>query len=798
MNYPMATYRIQFNKDFGFDHAAAIATYLKELGISHLYASPYLKSVSGSPHGYNCVDFSKVNPELGGAKGHERLIAALKKSGIKQNLDIVPNHMAAHSSQNSMWRDVLKSGQESPYADFFDVLWNTGDVKTRQKVLIPVLGDHYDTCLANKQLKFKRLESEIILTYFEHDLPLSKESIDMMLDVAKFPEEQKKDFDINKNSTQIDKLLKNINKDPDLIHQILEQQHYRLAFWRTAASDINYRRFFDINELVGIRMERKEVFEEYHHLIIKWIRNGIIDGLRIDHPDGLCDPEEYLIRLRESTSTNTWVIVEKILDNDETLPKNWPVSGTTGYDFLNRVNGLFVDPNGEKQLTLLYEDITEQTNDFPEIVRQKKLLVLEKSFSGEINNLTRMLLEIRFRHRRYRDLTGKDMRIAVKEVIACFPVYRTYTRPDLSKISPEDEHRIRTGIDRARGNLLTVDYLTLELIEKLLLLKIRGDCESEFVIRFQQLTGPTMAKGVEDTTFYCFNRLISLNEVGGNPGVFGSSVKNFHDYCRYIQKNHPQTMSATSTHDTKRGEDTRIRINLLSEIPERWSETVRHWFSITSKYKENDLPDANTLYFLFQTLVGAWPVDIKRLSDYMQKAVREAKVYTSWSEPDEVYESALRYFIEKILSDKDFKTDLEIFLSQLLEPARISSLSQTLIKCMAPGVPDFYQGSELWDLSLVDPDNRRLVNFDHRQKLLSEIQKLPVHQILSRFDDGLPKLFTIQKALSVRNLYKDAFGPKSTYRPLIAEGSKAGHLIAFIRKEKIATLSAALACRPER
>ncbi|MFO7965863.1 MAG: malto-oligosyltrehalose synthase [Desulfobacterales bacterium] len=782
MNPPIATYRIQFNKDFGFEQAAEQVSYLKELGISHLYASPCLEAVSGSGHGYDVVNFSRVNPELGGRAQWERLCGELKKAGMGLILDIVPNHMAAHSRQNSMWRDVLAFGGVSPYAGFFDIDWETPDAKTRHKILLPILGDHYDTCLNEGLLQFKRRDSEIVLAYYEHDLPLSAQTKNRLHASAVRQNRSKEGADRNIGETPepMDELLHAINRNPDHIHELLEQQHYVPAFWRTAAHDINYRRFFDINDLIGIRMEKEAVFNKSHRLILKWYTCGMIDGFRIDHPDGLSDPEEYLNRLA-ACAPNAWVVVEKILSENERLPDKWPVNGTTGYDFIHHVNGLFVDPDGEKPLSRLYEAFTGESVDYTAVVREKKRLVLQKRFSGDVASLSRRLTAIRCRHRQFRDLVFSDLHDALQEIIACFPVYRTYCRPALGEISPDDVRWIETAVSRAREHQPRIDPATWEFIEKLLMLDLKGPCEADFVTRFQQLTGPAMAKGVEDTTFYCYNRLVSLNEVGGYPGVFGTAVDEFHDFCRYIQAQFPKGLSTTATHDTKRGEDTRLRINMLSEIPEKWSDAVLRWHDMTTGYDSDQRVDANTLYFLFQTLVGTWPIELERITAYMQKAVREAKVHTSWTEIDDNYESALLAFIRQILQDKDFTDDLEAFVSGLLKTARIGSLSQILIKCTAPGVPDIYQGTELWDLSLVDPDNRRPVDYGRLRRLLSEIDHVPSADILSGFETGLVKQYVLRSALAVRRSLPACFNEEGDYHPLRATGGKAGHVVAFIR-----------------
>lgn len=825
MKNPVATYRVQFNKGFDFNRAARESVYLKELGVSHLYASPCLKAVSGSVHGYDVTDFTQVNPELGGIEAYERLCDVLQVAGMGQILDIVPNHMAADPKENPLWRDVLAFGEASPHADFFDINWQAPDVKIRQKVLAPILGDHYDNCLKRGELQFKLRETKICLTYYEHELPLSPAATNKIREMGKIREKDQKPSasvsvgeqtnpEPTESQTRLKAVLDDINADPDRIHDICELCHFRLAWWRTAPDDINFRRFFDINELVCLRMEKDAVFHAVHEIPLKWFARKMIDGFRIDHPDGLCDPKAYLMQLAQN-APDAWIVVEKILETDEKLPLDWPAAGTTGYDFLYHVNGLFVDPAGEAPLTKLYKEIAGPVTEFAEVVRQKKHQVLEKSFPGAIERLARLLTDIRFRHRPYRDLIQKDLYDAVKEVIACFPVYRTYARPDfdlsdpldpagygendiidaIDAIDATDKQRIKQAVSMARHHQPEIDQRAWDLIENCLTLTLAGtrESESEFVIRFQELAGPAMAKGLEDTTFYCFNRLVSLNEVGGNPGIFGVPVAEFHAHCQYIQKHSPLTLCATATHDTKRGEDTRLRINLLSEISEKWADTVKQWMAMTAKYqtehKNQDLPDANTRYLYFQTLVGAWPIEQARMTDYMEKAVKEAKVHTSWTQPDETYEKILADFVQKSLSDQVFTESVEVFVSELKWPAWISSLSQTLIKCTAPGVPDIYQGTELWDLSLVDPDNRRPVDFSERRRLLARLKGRTGPEILSELHTGLPKLFVILKALEVRRRFPEAFGKNGTYRAIDLKGEKAAHGVAFIRGESCITIA---------
>ncbi|MBI5591584.1 MAG: malto-oligosyltrehalose synthase [Deltaproteobacteria bacterium] len=775
----LATYRLQLGPDLTFERVCEMLPYFRDLGISHLYLSPCLKAAAGSTHGYDVVDPSEVNLESGGGEGFNRLCKATAEFGMGLVLDIVPNHMSVAGRQNRWWWDVLAKGLRSRYAEFFDIRWDHPDPSVRGKILLPVLGDELKRCLESLQIQIRRRGPEIYLTYFEHEFPISTRSLSDSLQA-------------DSGAAALDASISAINADPARLKAFLDLQHYRLAFWRLANQDLNYRRFFDIHQLAGICVERKEVFAATHELVLCWVNEGKIDGLRIDHPDGLRDPTSYLERLRAATA-RTWIVVEKILEPGETLALEWPVAGTTGYDFLNIVNGLFVDSRSERLLTDFYGEFTGQSTDYGQVVREKKLLALKLLFASELSRLDGLLEESCRRNPGYGSFRQEDARSALAEVIACFPVYRTYIRPDTGEVGAGDQTVIRDTISAASHRQPGIAPDTWRLIGDILLLTRTGRTESEFVLRFQQLTGPVMAKGVEDTAFYCFNRLISLNEVGGNPGEFGTSPDAFHAFCLRIQSDWPLTMLATATHDTKRGEDTRLRIGLLSEIPERWTRAVRRWSRMNARFRGSGFPDTNTEYFLYQTLAGAWPIGCDRLVPAMLKSAREAKVHTSWMDPYPVFEEALRAFIEKVMGHADFTADLPAFLEPLAWPAVVTSLSQTLIKCTAPGVPDIYQGTELWDRNLVDPDNRRPVDFGLRRGLLAEIGKLSIAEILDRHAEGLPKLFLLQRVLSARRRYAGAFGPKGEYRPLAAEGERSGHLVAFMRGEQVVTLAPRLA-----
>jgi len=821
---PLSTYRVQLRPEFGFDAAAAIAGYLADLGISHLYSSPYLQAARGSTHGYDVVDPTRVNEDLGGEEAHARLCAALGENGLGQVLDIVPNHMAITERRNVWWWDVLENGASSRYAAYFDVDWNSPHARLRDTVLLPILGDHYGRVLENGELELVRRGGKFEIHYHEHRMPVAPRSLDALIaeaagrcgspDLAfiadalgQLPLATATDRESIARrhrgkevlagqlarlagedpevARAIDAVVQEINGDPDRLDDLLQRQNYRPAFWRTAGQELDYRRFFDVHTLIGLRMEDERVFADTHALVLRWLREGVLDGLRIDHPDGLRDPEEYFERLRDE-APEAWIVIEKILEPGEPLREPWPVEGTTGYDFLGRVGGLLVDPEGEGPLTELYVELTGQSADWPELVREKKLLVLGDLLASDVNRLAEVFLEVCERHRRHRDYTRFELRQAIRDVVACFPVYRTYVRAEIGEVTDLDRRYVDEAIEAAKARRSDLPADLFDFFRDLLLLEVRGPegspAEGELVMRFQQLTGPAMAKGVEDTAFYNFHRLIALNEVGGSPGDFGLGVEAFHRLSAETQRLWPRAMLATSTHDTKRSEDVRARISLLSEIPEAWGEAARRWSERNARYRQGDFPDRNAEYLLYQTLVGAWPIAAERAAAYMEKAAREAKVHTSWTRQNPEYEEALRSFVTSVLDDQDFVADLEAFVAPLVEPGRINSLAQTLVKLTAPGVPDFYQGSEIWDLSLVDPDNRRPVDFDLRRRLLDDLKRgMAPEGILARMDEGLPKLWLIRQGLHLRRRLPRPFGPEGAYESLRAAGLRAEHVVAFMR-----------------
>ena len=805
-----ATYRVQLHAGFTFDDASAIVPYLARLGISHLYCSPYLQAAAGSPHGYDVVDHSRLNDELGGAAAFARLVEALSAHGMSQLLDIVPNHMAIPGRDNAWWWDVLENGPASLYASFFDIDWDPPERKLIAEVLVPVLGDQYGRVLENGQLVLERHAGSFVVTYHEHEVPVSPRSLDDLLAAAaqscdsdelaslatafgRLPHalvtdrdsvgERHRDKEVLKNrlaelcsgrpdlASAVDEEVKALNDDADALHRLLERQNYRLAYWRTAGQELDYRRFFDITTLVGLRAEEEPVFRETHALVTGLVADGVVDGLRIDHVDGLRDPFEYLERLHSATN-GAYLIVEKILEGDETLPERWPIAGTSGYDFVNEVNGLFVDPDGEAAMTDLYARFTGEPTDYAEICWNAKQQIMRTVLAADIHRLTALAADIVERHRRYRDHTRAELRDALRELIAAFGVYRTYVRPG-EEASAEDVGHVAAAVTAALARRPDLDVDLVRFLADVALGRHEGRAESELCLRLQQVTSPVMAKGVEDTVFYRFNRLLSLNEVGGEPNRFGTSVEEYHR--RRSQSSWECSLRATSTHDTKRSEDVRARLNLLSEMPDRWGSVVERWAAMHERHLVDGLPDPNLRYLVYQTLVGAWPLSVDRAVAYAEKAAKEAKVHTSWVDPTPPYDGAVRSFVEAVLADDDFVADLDAFVSELIQPGRATSLAQTVLKLTAPGVPDIYQGTELWDLSLVDPDNRRPVDYGRRADLLDDLERGGLVSALAGGDEGTTKLWVIRRLLELR---LDAHLP---YLPLVAQGPKANHVVAYRR-----------------
>jgi (1->4)-alpha-D-glucan 1-alpha-D-glucosylmutase len=590
----------------------------------------------------------------------------------------------------------------------------------------------------------------------------------------------------------LDRAVVELNADHDALDDFLNAQNYRLSYWKTADQQLGYRRFFDVNSLIGLRMERPHVFEETHALVLEWLRRGVLDGVRVDHPDGLRDPKQYFERLREA-APEAWIIGEKILAAREFLREDWPIEGTSGYDFMNVALGLLVKQDGMAQLTKVYGEFTGEPVDFPPLAHEKKIAVTQEALGSDVNRLASIFVDICENHRNQRDYTRAEIRRAIREIAACFAIYRTYVVPQRDELTEEDKHFIQCAVQCAKDNRSDIDEGLFDFFEQVLTLKVTGRLESEFVLRFQQFTSPVMAKGVEDTAFYCYNRLTAMCEVGGDPGRDGLSTADFHAYQAKMQATHPCTMTTLSTHDTKRADDVRARLTVLSEIPHEFADAIQRWTRGNESKKKNGFPDRNSEYFLYQTLIGAWPIDAERTKQYMQKAMREAKQQTTWTANNKEFEDGLNSFVDAILADAEFVTELEGFVTRLLVPGRINSLAQTLWKHTAPGVPDMYQGAELWDLSLVDPDNRRPVDYELRRKTLAQVKSAKAADVLVRLADpndaGLPKMFVVHRCLTLRREHPEWFGPEAAYTPVEAQGAKAQSLVAFTRGGQVMTVA---------
>uniref|UniRef100_A0A7V4XU41 Malto-oligosyltrehalose synthase n=1 Tax=Acidobacterium capsulatum TaxID=33075 RepID=A0A7V4XU41_9BACT len=824
---PYSTYRLQLHKDFTFENAAAVADYLQRLGVSHVYSSPYLQAAPGSMHGYNVVDPERVNEELGGEAGHQRFCERLSELGLGQILDIVPNHMATRR-QNRYWWDVLENGPSSRYATWFDIDWNMPEVRLHNKILIPVLGDQYGRVLTQNQIRIEHDTECFRARYMENYYPIAPRSLALPLtkaaqyadnatlnfiadSLSRLPVPDAYDAEMvlsrHRDKTviyellhqlcseqpavtaAIDRAIAELNADHDALDAFLDLQYYRLAYWRTADQDLGYRRFFDVNTLIGLRVERAHVFRATHELVLQWLDQGVLDGVRIDHPDGLRDPKQYFERLREN-APDAWMVAEKILGPEEELRKDWPIEGTTGYDFLNLCNRLLVYEEGLSDITNAYAAFTHEPVDFDDIAHEKKMNVEHELLGSDVNRLANLFVGICEGNRDRRDYTRAEIRRALREVAACFSVYRTYVVPGKDEAEREDQNLIDQAIHDAKDNRPDLDPALFDFMGDVLAWRARGEMEGEFLQRFQQFTSPVMAKGVEDTTLYCFNPMIGLNEVGSSPEAGALSLEAFHDRLARVQSSHPHTLNTLATHDTKRSDDVRARLAVLTEAPALWKSSLRKWSRANAPFKTGIYPDRNTEYFLYQTLIGAWPISVERVSAYMEKATREAKQQTSWMAQNKEFEDALRHFIEQILSSQEFLAEIEGFVSRIQMPGRINSLAQTLLKLTAPGVPDTYQGGELWDLHLVDPDNRGAVDYDARRSMLSSLEQgMSPEEILQNFDAGLPKLWLIYKALHLRREHPEWFGANADYTPLYGRGPRKDHLIAYLRSGKVAALA---------
>ncbi len=885
LRIPAATYRLQFNKDFTFRDATALVDYLDALGITDVYASPILAARPGSVHGYDVVDHSHLNPELGTEGDLDALAAELRQRGMGMVLDVVPNHMCIATSENHWWNDVLENGRSSPYATFFDVDWHPPKPELDEKVLLPVLGAQYGRVLENQEIAIGYEGGGFFAQYFQSRYPIGPRTIlpllePMVADLRRthpddHPDllelesivtatknlptrletdsdrirERQREKEIVKRridalvSTSaavrdaLERSLKAINGEKgnarsfDALEGLLAEQAYRLSYWGVAAEEINYRRFFDINDLAAIRVEEPKVLEAVHAKAFELLRDGKITGLRIDHVDGLWDPLRYLQDLQRphegepaapppgNDPRRIYVIVEKILTGAEELPSDWPIHGTTGYEAANAINGLFVDPAGFRVIDRSYQRLREVTGTFDDMLYRAKKLILRTAMSSELYVLARRLDRISEQHRWSRDFTASTLHLALGEVIACFPVYRTYAESDTREISPGDTLHILRALREAKRRNRSTSESIFDFIGDLLLLRDpEGISDADraerrdLVLRIQQLTGPVMAKGLEDTVFYRYYPLASLNEVGGRPTTGIVDAQHFHAFCARRRERWPAGLSATSTHDTKRGEDTRARLDVLSEMPREWLGALRRWERLNrrakSRVEETPIPGSNEEYLIYQTLVGVWPLDAlagdldeaahqvltERVSGYLTKALREGKVHTSWVNVNEPYEKACQQFLARIMElrhgDNPFLADLRQFLSRIALPGLYNALSQVLLKITAPGVPDFYQGTELWDFSLVDPDNRRPVDYATRRALLGRLAEATaggaaaieqaVQQALAAPADGWLKLLVTSRALAARRAHRAVFAGGS-YVPLEVRGARARHVVAFAR-----------------
>lgn len=803
----IATYRLQLHAEFPFSAAARVLPYLAQLGISHVYLSPIFQARAGSLHGYDVVDPTKLNEQLGGEAGWREFIAAAREHQLRVLLDIVPNHMAT-SAENPWWDDLLAHGPFSEHAETFDVVPRAED--ERWRLHFAPLGQRYGDALAAGELKLA-LDPQRgpRVSYYEHSWPLTPASFGALLGSGQDPVFEKlaalgrcKDpsaaerADYRDCARRAEEILhtaaggalfhaaiEKVGANPERLHEILQQQFYALHHWKLEGELANYRRFFDVGGLVGVRMENERVFAAAHERLRAMIAAGELDGLRVDHPDGLCDPAAYLEKLRALLPEGR-IYVEKILDEEERLRDGWPVDGTVGYDFLSRVNRLWMDNQKKDALTALYSDFTKQSVNFPVLARDKKRQIAERTFAGDVERLTERAIQLSHAHWRDRDLSRPQLREAIARLTTALPVYRTYRR-DGQPLDDEDRRLLVDAIAAARVLPSDIAAPVWDFLEALLTAGSPTDEQAEFIRRWQQLSPAVAAKGIEDTTFYIYDRLVSCNEVGAPASSIGIPSEKFHEFCHHLAEHWPNNLLATSTHDNKRSEDVRTRISVLTEVADRWGEALHEWTTLTAPAWKNRTPDRHAEYLLYQTLVGAWPLSQERCWNYMLKACREAKIRTSWHEPSAGYEESLRDFIEGVYATPAVIESLEKFIAPLIPAGRINSLAQTLIKLTAPGVPDFYQGTELWDLSLVDPDNRRPVDYDARREALERCGALSARDAMAESEAGLPKLWLIARVLKLRAEQPAWFGRDAVYRPLVAQGARTSHLLAYQRGERV-------------
>lgn len=905
-NRPISTYRVQLNAGFRFEDARKLLPYLNQFGVTHCYFSPILKARPGSTHGYDITDHNALNPEIGTEEEFDECVREMKSLGMGLILDVVPNHMGIGYNTTPWWQDVLRNGESSEYADYFDIDWDPQKPELRGKVLLPILGHTYGEELEQGHIKLEYNEGRYRLCYFDKKLPVDPQTYALIFEQVSGLQEFSPDSEwqnqgveeLNQLIGEFRSLPAHTTKDPvqvrqrradiprlltklaelrakypaaasivnvaaqrmngipgvarsfGALHRLLEGQAYRLAFWRVSSEEINYRRFFDINDLIGLRMENPAVFAATHRLIRKLLAEEAVTGLRLDHPDGLLNPIQYFTRLQmlyaasqcrgaepqELLAENgveksvvqlfgehdwlgqrapLYLVVEKILESGENLPQEWLVDGTVGYEFGNALNNVFVQRDNERVFTNLYYRFIDDHVNVRTLIYDSKKLIMNTALASEVTVLTNLLQQICSADRRARDFTRSLLIRAIREVIACFPVYRTYIDAR-GHVSERDRAYIQEAITSAKRRNRNTPAAVFDFLGSVLVLetgswKIPSDLYRErlrFTLKFQQLTGPVMAKGLEDTSCYVYNRFISVNEVGGSPAEFGISVEEFHEGNRERARDWPSSMLATSTHDSKRSEDVRARLNVLSEMPQEWSSEVLHWRRMNSRRKRTladgrTAPDANEEYFLYQTLVGAWPLRmssdgdreqfVRRIQEYMTKALNEAKVNTGWTTPNPEYQRAVEGFVERILTpstkEHSFWKRIGEFLPRVTYFGALNSLSQIVLKLTSPGVPDIYRGTELWDFSLVDPDNRRPVDYELRQQILNELRMKEeqgdtaslCRELLHSWDDGRIKMWTAMRILRFRREHPELFH-EGIYEPLTAEDDRNQHLIAFQRR----------------
>jgi (1->4)-alpha-D-glucan 1-alpha-D-glucosylmutase len=800
----IATYRLQLHAGFPLSAAQGVLGYLGELGISHVYLSPCLQAVPGSQHGYDVVDPTKISDDLGGEPAWSSFVEAARALGLWILLDIVPNHMSA-SQHNPWWDHVLQHGPFSNFAEFFDI---RNPQSQPFCVHLCSLAKPYGAALDAGELSIEIVQGKPRVKHHENTWPLGPASWGQLLpagnercfselerlrriespveaDLAAYQQHAARAQQVLAEAFEAGRLqlaVDRVQGDKALFDAVLRAQFYMLHGWKLAGELTNYRRFFDIDTLIGVRAELSNVAAATHARIEEMISKGDIDGVRVDHPDGLREPLQYFERLRGLLPQGR-IYIEKILENDERLTGDWPIDGTVGYDFLAKVNRLWMDDQRTDVLTATYSDFTGHSVNFGKLVREKKRAIIESTFSAAHEQLAAMALMIARSDWQTRDLSPRQLREALEKLITALPIYRTYRSADT--LHEEDKRVLLEALQSARIGSPDIDAAAFDFLAALFTKLPLNDAEADFIAKWQQLTPAVMAKGVEDTTFYCFDRLVSCNEVGSQASLIGISADKFHEFCNYLSDRWPNNMLATSTHDNKRSEDVRARISILSEIPERWSEALHLWSQLNANAWQNRLPDRHAEYLLYQTLIGAWPIDRDRTWAYMLKACREAKINTSWHEPNNSFEEKIRGFVGGVFDTPEFIASLERFIEPLILPGRINSLAQTLIKMVAPGVPDFYQGTELWDLSLVDPDNRRPVDFDTRLGLLRRARGMSAANALMEWDSGVPKLWMTARILAVRRERAEDFSAESKYQPLVAQGTHLGRLLAFRRGENL-------------